>query len=155
MHNLVGLKHKPPAVEYAVHARGPAPRDWLQSLSPFVAEISVNVRATTFLPPSLISLFSLFLILFHSRVFSPFLFFFFFLFDTIRSSRGRKGWFFSGSIRKVGGIRKNKGEGFILKLIFFSSIEVFQRDKIFFSICNLRSLFVVSDLWNRWRSRNL
>lgn len=40
-------------------------------------------------------------------------------------------------------LRKNKGEGFILKLMVFYlfssiSIDAFQYDKIFFSVCNPR-----------------
>lgn len=69
MHNLVGLKHKPPRTpRSSEHSRGPAPPGFLQSLGPFVVvKISANTRITAFSP--LISIFCRLLSLCRSRVF--------------------------------------------------------------------------------------
>lgn len=110
-----GIKTQATGGGVAVHARGPAPGDWLQALSqPVCSRDFVRERTGYHLPSPTFNF--TFLTVPYSY-FSPFpLFFFSFLtrFD-------RWGWFFSSSW-------KNKGGGFILKLMvfYFSFLGLFQ-----------------------------
>lgn len=71
-------------------------------------------------------------------------FFFSFRHDSIVEGEGVGMIFFQGVSRgRWYSLRKNKGEGFILKLMVFYlfssiSIDAFQCDKTFFSVCNPR-----------------